>query len=371
MLNKVQTEDNFRDLKESPIYNISLCSLENFHTNFWKWLGNNYPERFLKIFKGILELSDEDYQTIKVEECNDQVSFGKEARPDLTIKLSSPQMNIFIENKLKSFPTDNQLEKYTEVVNEKCKDSNNKFILLSLAGKNVLPSDWAYMGYSELASKMEELFVNFYNDYHKYLIKDYINVIKKLSEEFERAIKNCNSKYDFYKEKRLNEIRLRDIYVKYCGQELGNFIRNNLPEGVNLGVGFNNKKATIHLSKDLGDGFYIGIQIEGDQYRYYMIIPGCNQQERIEIASKFSEQELWFNLANKNNSRMRELKKNDVENNCFCHYEPDFIYRYSNLDLLFDKELHLITYDEISDKIVEDFNSIEINWQKICEIIKK
>ena len=34
----------------SPIYNLSMCSLENFHTCFLNWLGNKYPQKTLKLF---------------------------------------------------------------------------------------------------------------------------------------------------------------------------------------------------------------------------------------------------------------------------------------------------------------------------------
>lgn len=34
------------DLNKSPIYNLSMCSLENFHTCFLKWFGQNYPQEF-------------------------------------------------------------------------------------------------------------------------------------------------------------------------------------------------------------------------------------------------------------------------------------------------------------------------------------
>lgn len=35
-------EEKEINLLNSPIYNMSMCSLENFHTCFLSWLGKNY-----------------------------------------------------------------------------------------------------------------------------------------------------------------------------------------------------------------------------------------------------------------------------------------------------------------------------------------
>lgn len=51
-------------LQNSPIYNISMCSLENFHTCFLKWLGQNYP-RFILNTTGKIEPMRNKYVTIK------------------------------------------------------------------------------------------------------------------------------------------------------------------------------------------------------------------------------------------------------------------------------------------------------------------
>ena len=42
-------KENDVNLTNSPIYNMSMCSLENFHTCFLSWLGNNYKHEFLEI----------------------------------------------------------------------------------------------------------------------------------------------------------------------------------------------------------------------------------------------------------------------------------------------------------------------------------
>ena len=42
-------ENKIKYLKESPIYAMSLCSKELFHSNFWAWLMKQ-DESFIEIF---------------------------------------------------------------------------------------------------------------------------------------------------------------------------------------------------------------------------------------------------------------------------------------------------------------------------------
>ena len=42
-------KENDVNLINSPIYNMSMCSLENFYTCFLSWLGKNYKKEFLEI----------------------------------------------------------------------------------------------------------------------------------------------------------------------------------------------------------------------------------------------------------------------------------------------------------------------------------
>ena len=48
-------KENDVNLINSPIYNMSMCSLENFYTCFLSWLGKNYKKEFLEI------LTDKNY----------------------------------------------------------------------------------------------------------------------------------------------------------------------------------------------------------------------------------------------------------------------------------------------------------------------
>ena len=101
-------ENKIKYLKESPIYAMSLCSKELFHSNFWAWLMEQ-DESFIEIF-------------FKNEGNKQLAGVGREdGNRDITVYRKSNKDNekadvYVIENKLKSIPTEEQLNKYKKDV---------------------------------------------------------------------------------------------------------------------------------------------------------------------------------------------------------------------------------------------------------------
>jgi len=333
------------NLKNSPIYSLSMCSLENFHTCFLKWIGQNYPQEFLRF---LLNKEYTDNLNINFET---QVRYSKDVILDLQIEIIDGENReyIIIENKLKSFPTQEQLIKYKNCF----KDKKATFILLSLVSNFELPDGWKYISYQSLAETLSKI-SDFKNKYDEFLIKDYVNVVTVLSNAFP---KTSTGIYDFYEPNELDEIGLKDIYVKYRTAEFVNYIEKKLNRNdISVGYSFHNKKGTIDIVKPLNlSGCNIGIQIEGNQYRYFMNIPNVENNLREEIALKISEQNYWFNNT-KNPFRPK------IYNN-FCGYEPAFIYRY------FEKDLNNVSYEKIVEHIEKDIKILDENQYKIMRII--
>ena len=350
-------KENDVNLTNSPIYNMSMCSLENFHTCFLSWLGNNYKHEFLEILTGVHYI---DKVEIKVET---QVNYGKNNILDMliTVKNGDNTEYIVIENKLKSFPTEEQLSRYQEYFVGK----NTRFILLSLAPKLVLPKPWNYLDYSDLAEKMKDKF-SYKNDYDKYLIDDYINVVTQLVNAFP---KTSSQKYDFYENNKLDEIGLKDIYVKWRTSEFANYIKQKLNRTEwDIGFSFHNKKGTIDIVKSFPKyGFNIGIQIENNQYRYFMNIlwndtsDNANKQREI-IANQIAMNNYWFQ------NTMNPVKARTYEN--FCGYAPGFIYRYFYIDKYFGEyNLSKVSYESIFEQIEKDIKSLDENQHEIIRIV--
>ena len=87
------------------------------------------------------------------------------------------------------------------------------------------------------------------------MIKDYIFVIKTISNVFSKTINNSfRNKYNFYKEdenkkSELVNIGLRDIYVKFRTSELANYIRKKIDKNSDWKVMYS------FSSKDKKGGF--------------------------------------------------------------------------------------------------------------------
>ena len=91
------------ELKNNPIFSMSLSSKELFHSNFWAWLfaHNEHGREYLEIF--FKHFPDSDF---KVER--------EQGKRDITIWCE--EKAYIIENKVKSLPDIEKLEKYKEKV---------------------------------------------------------------------------------------------------------------------------------------------------------------------------------------------------------------------------------------------------------------
>lgn len=342
-----------KNLNLSPIYNMSQDSLENFHTSFLCWLGNTYPENFIKLF------SDRTIDKTKEYSCKKQQSHTYEDKhiiTDLEIEFNDNEV-LIIENKLKSFPTKEQLEKYSNVINKKNEVAS--FILLSLAPKSIsLPEKWEYKNYDDLVSKMKEIFnknFKYIDIYHEHLIQDYINVINLISTSFPE--KN-NEIYDLYEQKKQIIDDLQDIYIKYRTSELANYINKEIKKEynweINESFSATKKEGVVDVIRKIDENNRFHIQIQGNQYSYgFVYLEGKSTtddiwKERIKIANKLKDQGYWF-VDTKNPQR-----KTKCEN--FYRFKPDFIYRQSNKEI--DEKT---TYKEIINRINNDIEKFETN----------
>ena len=345
-----------KDLKSSPIYNMSQDSLENFHTSFLCWLGNTYPIAFKKLFnKFNKKRFDKKHscETQKTHTYKDEDDKKKKSiRTDLEFQFNDNEL-IVIENKMKSFPNDEQLERYSNI-----KDFDKEkttFILLSLVEKINLPEHWNYMSYSDLAKNMKRIFKH-EKGYHKYLIQDYINVITKISKIFFEADNIEKEKYD-----------LRDIFVKFKTSELSNYINEKINKKYNWEIeeSFSTKckEGIIDIIKNLDKSIRFQIQIQGNHYSYGFVYSEKNPNDKIwkkreQIAEELLKRNYWF-VGTSEPKKPRICKK-------FYSYSPDFIYRHSS-----ETKLNELTYKQIIKKIKKDIKNFEKNLVKIQKCISK
>lgn len=341
--------NNF-DLKNSLIFNLSMCSLEDFYTCFMEWLGNQYPNDFIKVF------TDEKYNNLLYKK---QQKHGKN-RTDLEIH-SDDKILFIVENKLKSMPKEEQLKEYNNI-------NNGKNFLLSLIDLYEKPDNWEYISYSDYAQKLASIFhSNFsYKDItHKYIVEDYINVITYISSNM--PSKNLKT-LEIYKILKKIPEELHDIYIKTKMAELCELIKKEVSNNYyNFDHNFSNKSGIVNINRPIEiEGLtksYIGIQIQKYQYRYCMVINFDRNDTkknldnlRESIAKELEDSKLWF---------FDTLSVGNVKNyQNFCGYNPDFIYKYKKME-------SCISFEKISQNVANDIKLLDENFEKIRQKISR
>ena len=242
-------DEIIKNLKDSPLFNISLSSKELFHSNFIAWMIKKYPCEMEKVFGKILNKKI-------VFETNNEVE-RETKNIDLTINLKDKEI-IIIENKVKSLPDKKQLKEYQL----KFKDEKNiYFILLSFFEPNWDEKEtpkWLFLSYETLANELKNSKI--IED--KY-VKDYFILITQLNELMKIFKIDKENKVDFFSYKNKNvltiyqklaEIKMSGIYHKVVFQNLKNLFEKESKlniENIERGNNFSRGLSLVYLK--LGD----------------------------------------------------------------------------------------------------------------------
>lgn len=235
-------------------YQLSLSNLELYHSNLFAVVLEKSGFINHKFFSDVIDI-DKKYTDLKV--------YREKKSIDLTIEVTDEKGQthvIFIENKVKSLPDENQLIRYSE------KDSNAKGIILSLVEPGFeLPESWFRRSYGELIEyyndlleKVDETFRLFLLDYIEYM-KNVEKFIEKISYGESYFLEESNNKV-------LDGMRLRSVIEKIHYANLQNMISD---------LGYKTYSGRIrgahHFGIELtmeGTESTFDIQIQGNQYRH-------------------------------------------------------------------------------------------------------
>lgn len=360
-LEKTNIEEVFNKLKESPLYNLSMSSLENFHTNFLVWLGNTYPEQTWTLLTG----KQETPQNINFEA---QKNCGKNCKFDLCVK-EKDNIILVLENKIKSYPTEEQLKKYNEGIG----NSNCKKILLTLFPFTSSNPGWTVLHYSELVKNWETSF-NFSDViYPEALVIDYFNMIEKIVNIVGKAIeKEEVDKYDIYKI--ADDLEdFHDVYVKYRTFNLMNFIKEYVKidtKDIKFSTDFSNSnEGVINIEKQYNEKIILSIQIQGQEYRHCLVYDkDATKQDRYNFAEKL---EFWFNDDKGMNTYTKRssyacCQRPEDKKIKYRGYSPDRIYRHIDINNLEEANGNdILSYNSIAEKVSEDIKNLNSNEGKI------
>ena len=235
-------------------YQLSLSNLELYHSNLFAVVLEKSGFINHKFFSHVIDINKK-YTDLKV--------YREKNSIDLTIEVIDEIGEthvIFIENKVKSLPDENQLICYSE------KDSNAKGILLSLVkpGFN-LPESWFRRSYGELIEYYNDLLDKVDETFRLFLI-DYIDYMKNVEKFIEKISYGESYFLEESNNKVLDGMRLRSVIEKIHYVNLENKIAD---------LGYKTYSGRIRGAHFFGIDLPIegttssfDIQIQGNQYRH-------------------------------------------------------------------------------------------------------
>ena len=235
-------------------YQLSLSNLELYHSNLFAVVLEKSQFINHKFFSDVIDINKK-YTDLKV--------YREKNSIDLTIEVIDEDgltHVVFIENKVKSLPDENQLIRYSE------KDSNAKGILLSLVKPGFdLPDSWFRRSYGELIEYYNDLLEKVDETFRLFLI-DYIEYMKNVEVFIEKISYGKSYFLEESNNKVLDGMRLRSVIEKIHYANLQNKISD---------LGYKTYSGRIrgghHFGIDLpieGTTSSFDIQIQGNQYRH-------------------------------------------------------------------------------------------------------
>lgn len=294
------------EMKDNPVFAMSLHSKELFHSNFWAWLFEHNIE-YARIF-----FPDIDRVELVTRE---------EGHRDITIwngkylaRINYHYKDAYvIENKFKSIPNLEQIKEYES----KLGSSFRKGVITGIIKPDFIDNEtnWSFLSYLEICDAIEKV-VNTVKEtgFVKTLILEYVSMFRKLSAYIKAVYEECNNKWitavnlDY-----LVEMRMDDVVKKYKATELELFLKNKLsilPETIGnykkvICSDYSHGSSIVDIRyvvdekmKKKADLSVIGVQIQGNNYRL------CIQKE-IQLSTEkqkefFNEylSKKWFELYN-------------------------------------------------------------------------
>ena len=353
-------DTNIKDLEDSLVFSMSLGNHELFHSNIWAALMKKHPTLvnifFPEIKKGVITRE----------------------KSSVDIEIKDGDKKYFIENKFKSLPNKEQLEKYSNEA------GFEKGVLISLEEPLFdLPVKWERKDFRKIIESIKNN-VAVLDGFDKDLITNYCDSTIVAMDMIKEKLGKTDGKWDL-ECKDLEKVKLDDIYKKIKGQQLERKIKDSLkqkeitpPEGFDFEIdcGYNNKKPTVSAwlaskvkhedeGKKKGDKkIRYGIQIEGSQYRYMVVfseetIKGHAKGDSLKWAIDQAFDSRWLEINLEESGR----KSNVSEKNCKC--KPHCKYDTNKYKAIYTYfTLKNDTYESIIKNIFEDM-------ERACSLVEK
>lgn len=336
-------------LRQSPLFQLSLASRELFHSNFLAWLFGQRPDWVGRILGTAPEHRD--------WVLGDKGIRREERNLDLVIHLANGS-TLIVENKVKSVPYAEQLERYEDEVRKlEGIYPNPRYLLLTLSpGDAPAGSAWPVLSYGEVAERLAQAAASLDVGYLRHLVEDYAGFIRTLS-----ALGTTGDADPWIDHRPLlRELRIADLLQKRKASWLAHRLVKDLrgrkvpglkehptrPADLKAGElliydGLSNGNGLVGFVLAVADGpklagaralprFGIGVQLQGNQYRSFvqLLRPERPNQETRDAFEKIcldlfdnSPLPAWWQPGDRGDA-----------SKALCTYGGIFMYRYHALN---------------------------------------
>lgn len=295
------------ELKQSPLFNLSLSNKELFHSNFIAWFGKEYPNLFCDFINKLL--NDKGKGWDKDLHSTDIIILREYKHFDICVMDSERRLRLIIENKVKSIPTKEQLSKYTDESQRKKSKGDDTipitYILLSMNTKfqdenteDKSIGNWICIDYKKVSDALSNA-KKTVKEYHRQLIEDYCQYIKNLQSVIEKYDKSDRLLMSKDEDKNLKDLDIHDLCGKRRIQRLYQMIYYKLSQkyiivgkredliddaskkNIYMGWGFSNATPMLTIIFKTRQRDNAQIQIQGLQYRHGVEIAEEQMNKRI------------------------------------------------------------------------------------------
>ena len=349
-LQEIPYEERISLLEKSPLFALTLGSKELAHSNFWKWLVElkiNDKHPYVELFIEDFYEKRYKFDCITREEGNRDISIHFD-------NTEGAKCCHVVENKIKSLPTMEQLNKYQEDV-----EAKHELFSGTLTGlKDTLDdkAPWSFLSYDAIAERINTIKSDNPSDYDAW-IEEYCRVVTGISGIVNTNLDAYKNKYIVVAPEELDKIRLADIFLKLAGAWETDYFNIKIKENESdlkskwglptADLSFHNKKTTITIiykqedddNKEIGR---LGVQLEGAQFRIYggssdgSSDPGILYRSFIDKNWFYEPGDSIREIDGHHTSMRGSGSKKDGTNTGYCKYEKKneytHIYQYWNID---------------------------------------
>lgn len=336
------SKSNLDELRNNPLFQLSLSAKELFHSNFLLWLADSHTAIFNELLKDCFGLNF-SFDSKKHIACREFLNFDFcicEKKGAGTSQVKCGKILFVLENKFKSLPSITQLEKYEL----KSKDHNDKidkfesnrvrYVLLTISEVIENEKDlnnWSIVNYYEYVTSLKNAISKMEDGFEKDLIAHYCDFVKTIIAYFRLNIPTGNDLLQIQwnkitSEKETKDLRIDDIYQKIYVSRIGAHLRNKLKIGkewcdveqflsskdenypvgsIILGVGFSRGSALLEVKIKLRGNLLFGVQVQDGQYRHLL--------ETTTEYVKNNPKEFFEEWLNQNNKKLKFFRYNDTQ----------------------------------------------------------